>query len=331
MKRVAGFFVMAALLFQFAARAEGVGWKIDNTLKYHLVYLPAENKAVSDTSLATRSVMKPWLNNIPAFAPDIDNIVYKNILELGFPLPVNNDAASLKLYLKLYEWPAQLNSVRSSQMIFDAFLLHGLPGGRRLYQLVKNPSNIFVKYASIEPANRVFSEQQPFVAPGIPKQWEFDANVPFSSIYVSPDNISRKGNEADQAHASAQGVIEFHAALSRLYEKSLHLLHASAEKRYFADFRRCSDKSGEVCAVRIYEMPVVPLVFGNYRDLPMPQDAEKVFLSGLLLVKVTDYLAHSPIPFEQLKKIQPGTDAFKASFRAGWSHMLEVGSVFDMR
>lgn len=331
MKRVAGFFVMAALLFQFAARAEGAGWKIDNTLKYHLVYLPAENKAVSGASLATRSVMKPWLNNIPAFAPDIDNIVYKNILELGFPLPVRNDAASLKLYLKLYKWPAQLNSVRSSQMIFDAFLLHGLPGGRRLYQLVKNPSNIFVKYASIEPANRVFSEQQPFVAPEIPKQWEFDANVPFSSIYVSPDNISRKGNEADQAHASAQGVIEFHAALSRLYEKSLHLLHASAEKRYFADFRRCSDKSGEVCAVRIYEMPVVPLVFGNYRDLPMPQDAEKVFLSGLLLVKVTDYLAHSPIPLEKLKKIQPGTDAFKASFRAGWSHMLEVGSVFDMR
>lgn len=331
MKRSVCFFVVAALLFQFASPVEGAGWKIDNTLKLHFVYLPAEDKTVSGASLPTRSFMKPWLKNIPAFAPDIDNIVYKNIFELGFPLPVREDAASLKLYLKLYEWPVQLSSLRSSKKIFDVFLLHGIPGGRRLYQSAKRPSNVLVKYASIEPAKRVFSEQQPFIAPEIPKQWEFDANVPFSSIYVSPNKISRRGNEADQARASAQGVVEFHAALSRLYEKSLHLLHASAEKRYFADFRRCSDKSGEICAVRIYEMPVVPLVFGNYRDLPMPQDAEKVFLSGLLLVKVTDYLAHSPIPFEQLKKMQPGTDAFKASFRADWSHMLEVGSVFDMR
>jgi len=319
--------VVAVMLFQCSAYARNLGWNIDKTLKFQLVYLADNERAI----LPANQMPEPLLKNIPAFKPDIDNIVYKNILELGFPLPARDNPAALKLYLKLYAWPEHLNSSRSSNRIFDAFMLNEVRGGSRLYKSSQNPANVYLKYALIESANNVYSENKPFCAPKMPVQCEFDASLPFSSIYVTPSNLSHRGAEADKALASAQGVVAFYAALSKVYERSLYLLAMTGEKKYFADFRRCSDNSDKICAVRIYEMPLKPMLFTNYRDLPMPQDVTKVFLSGLLLVKLTDYDAYSPISMELVKNMRPGTDLFDSNFHSVWSHMLEVGSVLDLR
>lgn len=331
MKKIFLFAVAAIVLFQHPAYATDTGWNIDETFGFQIVYLPPEGHEIPLTSVSGDQFMEPLLKNIPAYRPDIDNIAYKNILGMGFPLPARSDASLFKLYLKLYAWPSQLDPVRSSHKIFDVFLLYGVKGGERLYESSRNPANVYVKYASIDRADRVFSDKQPFRAPRVPKQWEFDSYLPFSSIYVAPENTSREGTEADQARASARGVVAFHAALSDVYERALYLLAVTDEKKYYADFFRCPDCTDKICAVRIYEVPTKPLMFDNYRDLPMPQDADKVFLSGLLLVKLTEYVAGSPMPMRQIEKMRPGTKEFNSSFRTAWSHMLEVASVFSLR
>ncbi len=331
MKKRIGWLAMAVALSGFALYSESYGWKIDETLKYQIVYLPSDTRPMSTVPGDSIQVMKPLLKNIPAFKPDIGNIVYKNICGLGFSLPVRENASSLKLYLKIYAWPATLDPVRSSYKIFNDFLLYALPGGERLYASAKNRANTFVKYASIDSADREFSLKKSFEAPEVPSQWEFDCHTPFSSIYVKPNNESHKKSEIAQAKASAGGVIEFHAAISDLYEKSLRLLQVANGKKYFADFRLCPEKPEKICVVRIYEIPIEPLVFSNYRDLPMPQDADKIFLSGLLLVKLTDYAAVLPFPLKEMTNVYPGTKTFESGFHALWSHMLEVGSVLDMR
>ncbi len=331
MNRIIFLAVAATMFFQHSAYAGGTGWNIDETCRFQLVYLPPEGEGASLASAPGDRFMEPLLKNIPAYRPDIDNILYKNILGLGFPLPGREDASKLKLYLKLYEWPAPLDPVLSSHRIFDALLLYKVAGAERLYESSKNPANVYVKYASIDRANRAFTDRSPFRAPEVPKQWQFDSHLPFSSLYVTPEQIAREGTEADRARASARGVVAFHGSLARVYEASLSLLAATEEKRYFADFRRCPDSADGICAVRIYEVPVKPFVFDNFRDLPMPQDPDRVFLSGLLLVKLTDYVVDSPMTVKEMEKMRPGTKAFDTRFRAVWSHVFEVASVLDLR
>lgn len=331
MKKIFLFTVMAMALFQHPVYAGNAGWNIDEACKFQIVYLPFEGQNLSRAPSPGRQFMEPLLKNIPAYKPDIDNIVYKDILGMGFPLPARKDASLHKLYLKLYAWPSQLDPVRSSHKIFDDFLLYGIEGGERLYESSRNPANVYVKYALIDRSDKVFSDKQPFLTPEVPKQWEFDSCLPFSSIYVAPENISREGTEADQAKASALGVVAFHTALDRVYERYLYLLAVTDEKKYYADFCRCLDNTDRICALRIYEIPAKPLVFDNYRDLPMPQDARRVFLSGLLLVKLVEYAANSPVSIGEIEKMRPGMKAFSSRFRTVRSHMLEVASVFSVR
>ena len=331
MKKIFCSISAAMTLLLFAALAGSVEWNIDETCKITIVYLPSDGQGVARTSVPGDPLMAPLLKNIPAYKPDIDNILYPNILGLGFPLPARRDAAQLKLYLKLYAWPPQLDPVLSSHRTFDDFLLYAVEGGERLYESSRNPSNIYVKYALIERADKVFSERQPFPAPSIPKQWDFDSSLPFSTIYVTPVNAVTQKAEADRARASARGVVAFHASLTKVYDKALRLLAASAEKKVFADFRRCPDSAADICAVRIYEVPGKPMALDNYRELPMPQDADNIFLSGLLLVKLTEYAANIPMPPGKIEQMPPGTKAFEANFRPVRSHMLEVASVFTRR
>ncbi len=325
MKKIIFVVLLASVLFNSSVYARGEGWNIDQMLKLQLVYFPQHQ--IVGTSVDAEH-MEPLLKNISASRPDIDNIVYSNLLSMGFPLPEIRNADSLKLYLKMYAWPAKLNSARSACRIFDAFLLDKIRGGRRLYASARNAADVYVKYALVDAAERSFSDESPFTAPAVPTQWEFDADLPFSSIYVTPEKVAYSGTESDRAQASARGVIAFHADLEKVYSRSLRLLAADGEKKYYADLRGVNNDAGLISAVRIYEVPLKPLVFANYRELPMPQNAEKVFLSGLLLVKLSDYTAISPVSEKELAGMLPGSVEFESRFNRVWSHMLEIGSVF---
>lgn len=74
MKKSIYFLVAAAMLFYFSAQAEDAGWKIDEALKFQLVYLPARAETAPPAAASNKRLMEPLLKNIPAFKPDIDNI-----------------------------------------------------------------------------------------------------------------------------------------------------------------------------------------------------------------------------------------------------------------
>jgi len=303
------------------------GWKINRDLKFHLVYLPQTQAANVSGQL------NPALRNIPAYEPDITNIGYKDILGLGFPLPTRSAPERLKLYLKLYEWPKSLDHDISARKVLDAFLLRNIPGGSDLYDYVQARSQVRIKYATIDSSDKRFSQAQPLAA-AVPKtQDDFDSSVPFSSVYVLPAKSTRAGTESEKAAASATGVLAVHRAIIDLYSRILIRLgeETAGDKVFFAEQRRCSDKPEELCGLRVFEVQKKPFVFPNYKDLPMPQDPKKVFLSGLLLVKMTDYAAKNPADRSRLTALVPGSADFASSFIPIWSHLLEVGSVFDLR
>ncbi len=311
----------------FAANAVATGWKINRDLKFHLVYLP-QTEAVNASGQ-----LSPALRNIPAYEPDITNIGYKDILQLGFPLPTRSAPEKLKLYLKLYEWPKSLDHVISAGKVLDTFHLRSMPGGSDLYAYVQNRSQVRLKFAAIDASDRAFSPAEPLAA-AVPKtQDDFDSSVPFSSIYVLPAKSTKASTESEKAAASATGVLAVHRAIIDLYSRILIRLgeETARDKVFFAGQRRCSDKPEELCGLRVFEVQKKPFVFPNYKDLPMPQDPKKVFLSGLLLVKMTDYAAKNPADRSRLTALVPGSADFASSFIPIWSHLLEVGSVFDLR
>ncbi|MBL7671293.1 MAG: hypothetical protein JNM39_12480 [Bdellovibrionaceae bacterium] len=88
---------------------------------------------------------------------------------------------------------------------------------------------------------------------------------------------------------------------------------------------RCVKNFSQVCGLTIYEVPKIPMIFSNYRELPMPQDPMNIFLSGLLLIKVTDYSVKNLVyDLGKLKTQQLKFEEFKPMF----SQIMEVGSVF---
>jgi len=311
----------------FAANAVTPGWKINQNLRFHLGYLP-QTGAVN-----VSGQLSPALQNIPAYEPDITNIGYKDILKLGFPLPTRSAPEELKLYLKLYEFPKSLDHVISAEKVLDSFFLKNIPGGKELYAYIQSRSQVQVKYAAIDSSDKSFSKVQPFAGTAPKKQDDFDSSVPFSSVYVVPEKSAKATTESEMAAASAAGVLAVHRAIIDLYSRTFIQLGegAAQDKVFFAEQRRCSDRPEELCGLRVFEIQKKPFVFQNYKDLPMPQDPKRVFLSGLLLVKVTDYAAKNPVIPSRISALVPGTAEFASLFNAVWSHLLEVGSVLDLR
>ncbi|MBI3926983.1 MAG: hypothetical protein HY319_15715 [Armatimonadetes bacterium] len=216
------------------------------------------------------------LGYTPWYRPDIDNIGLEAIRNLGFPLPDRPQAKRYKLYLKFFRYPEKLDPRLSARRV-----LHGL--------LVDLPEQeVVVKGALIAPADRPFTPESPF-PPFFPpaRQDAFDARIPFSSVYV--DSVSA-----------------FHKELLSEYRESfLETRGPDPESAYFLD--EAEDGTFRVLRVR------KPLVFANFRDLPMPQ-APGMVLSELLLVYDQTYAAMA-----------------RAS---GWmlaspirAHVFEVGSV----
>ncbi|MBI4860972.1 MAG: hypothetical protein HY815_12065 [Candidatus Riflebacteria bacterium] len=318
-----------------AAQSPSPGWKVDLPVRLQLVYLQDETAAGGKVETTTPA---PLLGHIPAHEPDIKNIVYKEICGLGFPLPARKGADKLKLYLKLYEFPKHLDPVLSFRRIFDAFHLWKMPNGRLLYDPIASRDNLSVKVAYIGSATRTFDRKNPLPPPAIPvasgrigtlevtPQDAFDGALPFSSVYVNPADPGTPKTDDERAARSAGGVLAFHQELLETYQKFLS--RVSGDNHLFVQPLRCFDNIGQLCGLRVIEVPRKPIVLTNYRQAQMPQDPAKVFLTGLLLLKVTDYAARKPLgPGAPM----PGAKGFDSAFKPVYSHLLEVASVVDLR
>ena len=203
-------------------------WRIDQDLKFHLAWLFEDERALDHgNSDAVHS-----LGLTPAWGPDINNILLRDILALGFPLPTRPDVLRFKLYLKLYEFPAALSAVMSSHRVLDGLGLLQTGNGSALERYLAEPGHVVVKKAVIDVAQGAFDALHPY--PGLrvlraptrlgatvwsPQDF-FDAHVPFSSLYVKPLQDPPAGLPAsDRASLSAQGV-------NRCREELLEILGA---------------------------------------------------------------------------------------------------------
>lgn len=311
------------------------GWLIDNELKLHLAFFhDSEPVFPPKTPVATT----PWLALTPESQeaePDITNISLAGILGLGFPLPQRDKAEGFTFFLKFYDFPSFLSPSASFGKFFDRFMLSKLPSFARLQEYVKIPGNVVVKKGYIAPVGTEFTAKTPypaFVLPAKPFQSSggemspqdfFDANVPFSSIYVTPGTPEPSdANADDKAKWSAGGVLIFHRELLAIFEKDLtELKGAEPEKfRYFQV--PGADKTAP--GLTVLKIQVQPFVFTNFRDLPMPHDPKKIFLSGLLLVYATTY--HLPAG-SLLAELVIDSPEFRRDFPVERSSVLEVGSV----
>lgn len=328
---VLGLLVSGSMVLAQPAAEE---WIIDNGLKLHLAYVHNERLNLPKETPMTNT---SWLGLTPESveaAPDITNINLAGILGLGFPLATRDNPGSFTFYLKFFEYPAFLSAPTSFGKIFDRFRLHHLPGFAQLQEYVKVSGNVLVKLGHIAPTGTEFSSKAPYPALSLPSaaikmptgevspQDYFDSEIPFSSIYVTPASPEPlDATPENKAKWSAEGVIAFHKALIVAFEKNLkELKGAEPEKfRYFS-----APSTEKTSALSVLKIPLQPMLFGNFRDLPMPQDPKKVFLSGLLLVYSTDYrLADGKNPAEQIID----SPEFLRDFPKESPSVLEVGSV----
>jgi hypothetical protein len=251
------------------------GWRVDEPLRFQLAYIP-DGRAGS-----AGAARVPSLGLSPDFLPDIDNINLAEIQKLGFTLPGREGAERYKLYLKLFAFPAGLDAGPLCEGILRAHHISDLPGGGpELVRFMSDRGNVAVKFGHIDGAGRVFSEASPFppftAGGGSAFASTLARYTPFYSLYVTPDRPAQPGSDDELARRSAGGVVAFHRELLAHYRKTLQEVSGPGTDRYhfFRDDR-------QKITLRV---PRSPLVFDNWRNLPMPTDRKRHFLSGLLLI-----------------------------------------------
>lgn len=324
------------LVSEGAWRMRRSEWRIDQDLRFHLAWFFEEDRILDrSNSDAVRS-----LGLTPAWGPDINNIMLRDILALGFPFPSRPDVVRFKLYLKLYEYPSTLSALLSSHRVLDGLGVLQTGNGSNLERYLAEPGRVVVKKAVIDAVQGAFDALHPY--PGFrvlraptmlggtvcsPQEF-FDAHVPFSSLYVKPLQSPPADLPApDRASLSAQGVNrcreELVEILGRSYSaapRPVGVPEANTRAPWFLDDSSCDLHLRTECPVRLVRLSD-SMVFRNFTGLPMPQDPENLFLSGLLLVFVDDYRTDP----SALRQSQP------PRMRHVKAHVLEIGSVLRLK
>lgn len=303
--------------------ASAAEWTIDKAMKFNFAYLPS-------ASARATTEAKPLLAKRDAFRPDIDNIDLTVLLNLDFPLPFVDLPTEKRFNIKLYTFPSALNPALSSHRALDPFRLSLIKGGPAIMSFAEKAENLAVKFSVIANKTATYSANTPFpsltLAEGMPpqRQSEFDSSVPFTSLYLRPARSIATRNNDEKAKHSADGVVAFHKDLLAAYRATMIEIDPGEKNVRFVEPHTCATQRDMVCGVTILEIAREPMVFANYRDLPMPQ-GPNVFLTGLLLVKVTDYALSLP-----LARIESARTDFNTVLCKGTpqnSQVLEVGSI----
>lgn len=267
--------LIALFMLNAVGFAAAPGWKIDKALRFQLAYVPD-----GKVETGKQTEMPKSLGYTSDYTPDIDNINLADIKGLGFNLPDRADARSYKLYLKLYNFPVMLRPRATAIPIIREFHLDKVTGGKDIMRFAGVRENLAVKYAFIDKADRQFTAENPFPPLTVSGGGEFAAKfndaVLFCSLYLNPEG-KPEGKSADElASASAQGVVAFHRNLLLYYRTALKPANGPDSDKY--EYFNAGDGKS------VLKIPKTPLVFSNWRDLPMPSNPNKHFLSGLLLI-----------------------------------------------
>lgn len=313
-------------------------WEIDRELKFHYAYLPKDG-IISEKEVESETP------GIPDFGkpdtPDITNIALNNILGLGFPLPTEEKPEDYKFYLKFYDFPESIDPSITAERVVSPYLLHAMKSAPTIYAFIKSRHNLYIKKGYIAPADAKFSKENPFPALTVPKrpvktematippQPYFDSCIPFSSIYIRtrgsiPDNL----NEDEKAAWTSKGLIGFHKELLDIYRKNLiEVKGAEPDKYYyFMELSYQTPQKDEAPAITIFKLPKQPMLFANYKQLPMPHDPERIFLTGLLLVYRNRYVR--ALTKEPVTDMIVDSREFKRDYLPLNSDLLEVVSVY---
>jgi hypothetical protein len=212
--------------------------------------------------------------------PDVDNIILSNIKELGFSLPDRSKPERYKLYLKLFDLPPEISAEKLCSEILDAYHISDMPGGGEIVRFTSVNDNVAVKLGYIDSKNKVFSPASPFPSFTVGEDAAFASafakNTLFYSLYVNPDKPMETDTDDELAHDSARGVIAFHQELLAHYNKTLKPVSGAEPDKYFY-FRDETNRA----SIKIIQKP---FVFDNWRQLPMPTDPQRHFLSSLVLI-----------------------------------------------
>jgi len=276
---VLAFIIIISAAFLIKNSAGKTGWEIDKDLRLQFAYVP-------DRSVSYPQAEKPAsLGYTKDYEPDIDNIVLANIKALEFNLPDRENAGRYKLYLKLFNFPESFNASEISVPVLKNFLMDKIPGAGKLSEFVSDRKNLAVKFAYIEAAGEKFSPENPFppliVGKGSETASDFSKDVRFYSIYLKPASFLKTETEDPDlaAKKSAEGVLAFHKNLLKTYRK--HLKPAGMAGWDTDNYYFCADDG----CTRVFKIAKTPSVFAGWRDLPMPAEPGRQFLSGLLLIK----------------------------------------------
>ena len=339
MKKIMALFIlvfMAGVLgFQPAAvwAENNAGWKIDSEMKFSFGYLPPaeENVRGAKTAVGEKFENPSDMGFSSPVSPDITNIALKDFIGMGFAVPAPGDEQTYNFFIKLFNFPSSFKPESSSMPIIEGYLIDKLVEGKTIISYISDAKNLAVKLCYIAKSDTVFTKENPYPCLSVKVKDEnaqsvFNNDTIFSSLYLTPlANAGAESSEAELARHSAEGVLAFHGELVKMYgEKLIPMTNAGDDKHLYFGVKMSPE------GLRVIKVPLKPLVFENWRKLPMPQDPSNIFLSGLLLLYKHDYILKSGDKIENAV-LDLDSPEFKAKYKKISEHVLEIASVFKLK
>jgi len=313
--------LMAISLITVTISASAQLWQVNPQLKFQIASLP--NQQLSHLTGKNIVTLKPF-HFVKTYEPDITNINLAAFLKLGFDVPRPKNPKDYNLFLKLYHFPSVFQVTKTTYPLLKKF---GLLKINTLKNYLSHPENVYIKVIYIAKSNTQFSKNNPYpgltintAQPNI--QQVFNQNIPFLTLDIQSTQKAPIFHSQDaKARWTAQAVVYFHHDLIRSYQKTMVPIKCTDSKY------DCFIQKSQPDRLVILAVPKKPIIFNNWRGLPMPQDPQHIFLSGLLLVSRTVYKA-SLIDHSRTTRLPPiNSPSFKAHFHPFKTTLLEVGSV----
>jgi len=315
-------------------------WKIDRDLKFNLAYFLEPEPGFHTFGNVQEILPFKLTADSQSHEPDITNINLAAIRSLGFPLPARPFSDKYTFFLKFYVYPSFLNSKISASQWLKEFLVDRVGGASNIREFIKRNENVVIKKGLIKENYYPFTVRHPYPAFFLPTkkfqyqgqtftpQEYFDQNIPFCSLYVCPGNTKESfGSDKEKVEASAGGVVALHEQILNVYKSNLTPVKgADQEKFYYFISQPVTSFERRNNAVIVHKIVCQPTIFkDNYRDLMMPQDPKRIFLSGLSLLSRATYIPRPGCTWNPSMIVD--SPQFKLFFKQISSKVFEIGSV----